>query len=600
MGEPAVTAYWNGWFHLRTDDKAEPDNVLAGNTKYTYTLDLAALEYAGSLSARPDEAFLEEVNKVTGNELIIYIRPVIGGRGLEKLNDEEYRLRPMKLDNLNALRSAPPGPRKPNEPFPDFIKRVKAGRAGQFTLGLKTLEKISVGGECAYLALSIWNEAQDRPLDHLVHSVAIRDEHGTAPQCEGDRKGTKKLRTGLISLLNLTPDMKADAALHIFKLNKHFSAAIYLEQGIPNQGVRTISSFAWVFKDDLGQYLHDPQFLDAFKKSRADHQLKYGQVATYLSEALFGGFQPRDESEADKARMALERLIDRQPEQPRPTVFVRLVDEEGVNLVLPLGLLKVGSTLLGEKATVLLPLIRERYAQPSSCIGAWTFALPDTLEGLSPPALQNLYAEHLSEMGGGAIPPRINAIRKLQCYVEGGAFTGSDECIQQEQIAPESTSQGLVLLAHHAKGKVWFEDHTKYVKYTRIRRKFPQGSIAILSACGTGNLEADPDRMAFLKELNQQGIDAAILSPFEVPMDLGIAFIKHFDRVVLDAYAEMKSKPDQPGPQLAELFKRTITAIRNDQKLNQKLQFVIADPNYEFVLAGNSGLRLCPAMELPK
>jgi hypothetical protein len=153
--------------------------------------------------------------------------------------------------------------------------------------------------------------------------------------------------------------------------------------------------------------------------------------------------------------------------------------------------------------------------------------------------------------------------------------------------------EGLLLLAHHDNGDVWFEhsqrDRGEVVTFNEIRHPFPRGSAAILAACSVGNLREESNRLGLVNKLNTAGVDAAIVSPFEVPVELGLSFALHFLDQVVGSYSGMESKQIRIGPTLSELFARTIEALNQDPRM----RLLKSDARFEFLLAGNGSLRLC-------
>lgn len=569
--EKSKTAYWNSWVQPRQAPHGDPlSTALEANRNYSFVLDLSPYPYqqTGVGTATPSPEFIEEFKNAP--QLVVYVRPVLGGRGLAPLNPDEFVLRRWEIPNLAALRQ--PGPkRQSGETLQDFSQRV---RAGQIRIGVQATSE----GGCAVIGLSIWNENQDRPLDHLVHTVAVADASGKVPEsCDGQGLDGNRLRAGLLSLMTVKPDPPATAGIHIFKLKKSSSAVIYVErqpEGTPAK------SFAWTFPDDVGAYFQNHLFVQAFNDGRGEG---YGNAANLLSNVVFDGNTEHDQAQATLAQQALAQL---QAKGAPVSLFVRLVDEEGTNRFLPLGLLKTGTSLLGEHATLLYPLPRESYGPSTNCIANWTLAIPDKLD--KEETLRGRYAEYVQtlEQGGHA---RIKNIKELECYLQGGVLQGG-QC-QTHTTSPRS--EGLILLAHHAKGDVWFDNSLQPLRYNRIKRRFPPGSVAILSACSTAELDSKaPRQMPFVGRLNEKGIDAAILSPFEVPLPLGLAFVQGFHDTLQQAYTAMAAQPHQPGPTIQELFTDTIHAM---QKSDTKI--FAADPNVEFLLAGNAGLRLCPIKE---
>lgn len=158
------------------------------------------------------------------------------------------------------------------------------------------------------------------------------------------------------------------------------------------------------------------------------------------------------------------------------------------------------------------------------------------------------------------------------------------ESYLRNPAAESSRSEGFLLLAHQAGGRLWFvPDTPSSILAEQISRRFPPGSVAILAACSVGDLSAESSGVGLLERLNAQGIDAVIVSPFAVRGPVGARFAFHFANEV------QKAQQAGEAASLAELFQRATDEARKDSKIAPEKNGV-----YEFLLAGNGGLRLCP------
>jgi hypothetical protein len=112
--------------------------------------------------------------------------------------------------------------------------------------------------------------------------------------------------------------------------------------------------------------------------------------------------------------------------------------------------------------------------------------------------------------------------------------------------------------------------------------RFAPGSVAVLAACSVGDVSAQSSGAGLLETLNKLGIDAAIVSPFAVRGPVGARFAFHFADEVI------KARDAREAATLVQLFERATEETRKDTKIASEKNGV-----YEFVLAGNGGLRLC-------
>jgi hypothetical protein len=547
-------AYWNSWLQETGVRDSRAHSVLSAGRTYTLTFDLSPYRYGdedkGVKGQSPSSDFLNELNKLPIDVLSVYVRPILVGRGIKFLPGEEH-LKRMDL-SLGKLRT--PGPRRHDgETLADYSSRVQAGKI--------SIDVEATAGGCAAIALSIWNRKLDRPIDEYVHTVAIRDENNTAPDCKSKDNRSEKVSPSHLSLLWQDPDGRADAALHFFEMklgDTVYKAAVYGENG---------SIASWTVTNSPTSLMSDVNFLAVMDEARSTGN--YAKVGEIISRVLFSADNPNGESQAQHVKLRLSALGD------KTLLFVKMVDMAGQNLFFPIGSLKAGNTLLGDKLVIVQPLPEQTYRQSDICItDNWTLGLPNQLEAVSIPNY-DLFVKQLD----GTVSGRLGTIDQLRTYVE------SDD----ERQSPE----GLLLLAHHGNGNIWYDKKSRYVMFSEVRRQYARGSIAVLAACSVGNLAAGEKRLALLSRLNQHGIDAFILSPYEVPAELGIGLAIHFQRTIAAAYDEMKKNKQIKGPTLAHLYERTLESLRADPDFRK----VRANARYEFLLAGNSALRLCLAQE---
>jgi hypothetical protein len=245
-----------------------------------------------------------------------------------------------------------------------------------------------------------------------------------------------------------------------------------------------------------------------------------------------------------------------------PIVLVRFVTVRGLTRFVPIGLLTLpGGTLLAKKAAIVQPLPNEVYSEPQPCIGKWTLVLPAALGGVA--------AAYL-------VPPKVMPKDRIQDW---DAF----EKYITKKTKPGTPGEGLVLLAHHDGAKVRFSPKDqRYVSAAEIKRRFSPGSIAVLAACSAGEIGGGERDMPFLSQLNTNGIEAAIVSPFDIHAPLGARFAMHFaDQIA-------KAQKTKETPDLITLHRRTVAAVAKGNTVK-----VMAPELAEFVLAGNVGLRVC-------
>jgi hypothetical protein len=384
----------------------------------------------------------------------------------------------------------------------------------------------------------------DRPIDYLVREVRVGGD-ATAPPC-GPADPSKALRGSLISLLAIAPDQFADAALHVFEMPSSAPRSYAVFK------VRDGPLLSWRLERLLSEYVSGG-LVDRLRVARSNGD--YGIVGRALSTVLF----PPGSSDATNALGYLSQLVTR---SDRPIVFARLVDVTGTNMFLPLGLLRLTSgRLLGETVTATQPLPKsETYSAGSHCVGGWTMVLPENL-------------------GAGVDTSYLTPVRtpipgRVSRWADFASYVGS-------QPADSSKGEGFLLLAHHADGQLWFVQGPDSMLSEEISRRYPRGSVAVLSACALGDPAAHREA-PLLGKLNGLGIEAAIVSPFEIQGTVGARFAFQFANEV------QKAREQSESVDLTSLFRRAMAAVRADRTVENE-----RDAVYEFVLAGNGGLRLC-------
>jgi hypothetical protein len=555
-GPPKIKeAYWNGW--VREQGQAEAAETVVRSRSYDVNFDLAAYDFAGrgfgAASAAVDPTFLKELNDVTGDTLPIVVKPFLLGRGL---TFQPGRAKTQSLDlKLERLRK-PPADFTRADPLPVFADKVSALRV---TVGVE-----ATGSGCAAVGLSIWNAAANRPLDYVVREIPVSDPEapGPPPGCGTGNAKSRKMTGRLVSLLATRTQQTADAAFHLFEIkvadDEPASVAVFMRKG------DNPAALSWKLSRSLSEYVSSPTLL---LERLADARTRHDYAK--LSEELTGVLLPRtalrveDQAEVDEARRSLDEVL---RTAASPYVFVRLVDVQGKSLFLPLGLVRVGDRLLAQGASILQPLPREDPPVPGRCIGPWTMVLPESLgdDVVNPRFL-------------APVPP-VPADR----VKDWGAFT----TYLKGTPADPSKAEGFLLLAHHGGGRLAFvPNRPDSLLSDEITRRFPPGSVAVLAACSVGQLTGDNRGLPLLTRLNDLGVDAAILSPFAVEGPFGARFAMHFAATVQKA----KEARETPPPNLGTLFRRAVEGVRADPDLAP-----LADEAFEFILAGNAGISLCP------
>ena len=575
-------AYWNSWF----ERGGARVGKLEKGKEFTFILDLSQYQYEIGQSARVDpetRANLQKAIDLNQKQIKFVIRPILVG-GVLEFADEPVSLRRMtvELDRLLVKEAEAIENKRLREyrngklPLVDFAKDTRAG-----TIEFNVVAK---GDGCASIALSIWDESGQFPLDNLIHTVTVGAGSGDGTTCSKDGS---PLRGGLATLLSPSLDRgpgasdSIDAALHVFEFphstTKKRTVAILVDKSrhlAAQRGATIIERgvFAWELESTLSDYLVKPgQMLLAINNAR-DQANKaiddaYGAVADELRLKLFSGADSGQDKMAKLALAALQDMVRNAKQTPLIVVRMYSVDNEPVYL--PLGLLaaRAKNRVLSQPVTIIQPLPRERYVSGNTCIDPWTFGIPHQLSGVGPVDMTDVAPGKRAD--GDA--------HWLRTLADLATWLSPSEA-ENMPGKPE----GFLLLAHHAEGNLWFESQANRIVREQVSRKFSAGSVAVLSACSVGNPQGD--NRAILDKLNRNGMDAMIVSPFPVRTDYGIRLARNIVSVIHD------ERLSGHTPTLAQIFKAAaeLTAA-NFSNFKVKLD----EMRLEFLILGDYNMRLC-------
>lgn len=576
-------ARWNSW--IRSESSEIVKDGLQPGQDYDVHFDLSAIDYSRyfedeSVTAAVGEQFRRELDRIPGASMRILVQAVVVGAGLRLLPASgaraEFTVNLLRLRDPAMVRVIPAAAGGPFEmarrtSSPPSAADRSARTLTELSSRVNALQPELVVGVhaeaagCAAVAVSIWNASLSMPIDHVVRRIAV----GSSRACQSPAISGRAIETGLLSLLALPYDRAADAALHVFEIEltsqQTATAAVFVRNGSPPE----VSS--WNPARQLSTYLGGSgggqlraELEEARRCSQSDPRAScYSGLSQRLTSVVFSDATGERQKDADRALKALQELSAR---RQAPNVFFRLVDAQGRTTLLPLGLLGLGNgERLARKINAIMPMPHERPVDPGRCVAGWELVLPE--------AMDEVEAEFLAPLGA---EPKT-WIRTWKPFEEYATAAGDENGPRGE---------GLLLLAHHGGGKLAFfpRTRTEALVPEQLRRRFPPGSVAVLAACGVGRIGEDNAGLPLLDRLNRLGIDAAILSPFDVRAPLGARFAIHFAREIERA-DQGKATID-----LLELFRRSRDAVREDALARD-----FADELDEFLLVGNSRIPLCHA-----
>jgi hypothetical protein len=341
-----------------------------------------------------------------------------------------------------------------------------------------------------------------------------------------------------------------------------------------NGGADFVSVYAWETESLLSEYIEGQEFLKQIEYARKraistnENEWKYSYqlAAEKLGIKIFGGHEEMNRKRAEDALKVFQELVKQKGQEP--IVFARMQKENKKPFYLPLGILAAASPsqsrFLDKRIILVEPLPRERYPGGVHPVGAWAFNVPEELE------------EELSEKSNNALgqlgknPPYRRDISTVKSFFNPG-----------EPTVPIPSPEGVLLLAHQANGNLWFKERGLGFGREEIKRQFPDGSIAILSACSTAS--SIGNNQAILEKLNEKNIDAMIISPFPVDADYGAMLAINFIQAIENA------KQNSKDLSLAELFSIVAKQTASSFKVEKKH---FDDMDLEFLIAGDYRIKI--------
>lgn len=574
----AADAYWNTWF----EDGGTAYEVLRPSSSYNVVLDLSRYSYLRDLVAVAGDLGDELARAVKQNrkDLTLYVQVMVLSDNLQlPASANPTQLVSVHLDALKQDREAEYKADRQRLQYNDRL-RLMPQLSAKYSAGrLQVPVLTNTNGGCAQVAFSIWDSGFSRPLDHVVLTLPIRAE-GAAP---GPPCGVRRVQGAFAALngaLSATTPPKIDAALNLFEFGAGAgpgastrTAAIYIDsqafaKSRPDQPSRERGIYSWLLSSSLRDYVATDLVAAVTTGRKAG---EYSLAADELARKIFRSEAPAANDPAELALQSLARIA--KDKATPPIVLVRATLADGHQMYVPLGLLAARGGKLDKRLNVVYPMPRENY-DDSVCVGNWTLGIPDAI-----PDNQaiNIPAADLSSLG----TPPMRSLPDVRRFLDASP-------------AASTSPEALVLLAHQSKGRLWFKgDGTAERMFSDdIRKRFADGSVAVLAACGAAS--PDNDNRLVLERLNRNGFDAMVVSPFPVPEAYGRALTLAIVHVVNDARVQRKPLT------LVQIFDLAVEYMVAQEApdslpeaLRERRRRETRESALEFIITGHHAAKLC-------
>ena len=535
--------YWNRWIEDREKGRVDslpvPDPADAAVSGFAdlyidlSTLDLSAFD-PGRVLALPANPILAEELSSLPRRAGLQVLPVVVGDQLE-LGASGRGWRKVNVD-VEKLRNAPPPESTPGEAPPPPAEdafRAAARRSSlledpawnPIVLPVRGIKK-----GCAAIALSVWEENFDRPLDQRVFPVSV----GGAPCGPVDSSALTLPSSFLGAYAARAPDYAA--ALHVFEMNlpsgETATRAVFVRRGDPEARVWSVDTPLSQIPDLMKPDLNDARTVSPYA---------FGKATTVLMDALFNTANPG-------AAAAWNAMKDLAASGSRPSIYARIVTASGDNLPLPLGLVDVGlGAPLGALTTIVSPMPVESFGGGAlPCIDRRVIVTNQALDPLTPrPATE-------------------------------AAFVGNDQARAYLKSPDPTDGVLLVVFGHHGAQERLLFGQDSLLTPDVVNRRFSR-SVSFLMVCG--GAEAGTLSTTWLKKFNRQGIAAAVASPFEIETDRAVEFLHSVQNV-------LAAIPSGSSVSFSDVYFRAIQDLvdRRDPK---------AYESFEYVVVGDGSIPIC-------
>jgi Leucine-rich repeat (LRR) protein len=563
----SARAWWNGWISEPEDETTVPARLTPGRA-YQFVLEVGSTSarhangVSSQISSRLADHIAERLRRHE-SKIPLTVRLFIIGRKL-RLSPSPDRLAEWRdgrwvhavreqntaILQLDIRRMA----RAQESPVVDETTPLPVERYGAVRLDVEAVED-----GCSAIAASIWDGAQTVPLDQVVQIVSI-GENARCEQYQGQTESTA-------NPFGLAPYYtRAAASLHLFEFSLEgtpTAVALFAVRGAESTGCPI---YAWQVAGTIsGAVFKGQVFRDQLTRARTgEAENGYARVAALMRDALFRGRTQVTGCGAASALAALQKAsVDGEVE-----LLMRIVDATGRHLFPPVGVL---SLLLGADGRpafahriVAIESLANQSLGSGACVENWRFVLPEPLLDATP-EMTTL------PMGLQGDTQVIRSREGLETYLDS-----------PDRREPA----GLVLLAHYSDGYLTFANEDDVMGFQALAEiDLGPGSIAMLSACTAA---AITDSSLLVESLNRAGVDAFVMSPFEIDANFGSALAMNL--------ADEVARTTGAAATLGQLYRKALAAT---EKQLANHGDVVRGWASEFVIAGNPDASICRKRQNP-
>lgn len=554
----SLTPTWNVWAESFARQPAfEPKQALETEKPYLLVVDLAALAYEiqGVTSRSTDRKLAEWLRSASTGTATIEVLVLPDLTYFYPLDDPRTGTLTIQLEQVNRVLQG--DVRKLEQPFALLKKEPRPEFVfDRVAFPIRTRQKEGRGS----ITLSFWKEGMV-PIDELSVTFCITPA-GQPPACQN--------KDVVVSSFNgvqvLSPAGRERP------LGDPPAVALHFVEISPSRAAGVLRLPEW----EKGRYETWPienltesltSFLDgAFLKNfySATNETSRFQTGTELYNLLF------PPGAAATARALFEQLLasPQASASPAASLWIRLLPRDArFPYAVPLGALAVmvngEQKFVGKSFRLDTPLPVLDYRPVANCIADWVMVLPPNAAGTLP---ELTTARHEFQEWTGLCPgPRCK-----EDFAEFRKWIGA--------AGPEPTSTALLILAHHTRAGVSF-DQLNTMSEQGVVRSFQEPSVAVLNACGT----AGPGAYEFVRKLSAKGVSAIIAPVTEVDAEMA----GRYTSVLAATLAKHK---DEPAYTLSHAHLETLRSL--DSKYGSLA--------LTFVLLGNGNLRLCAPPRKPE